>query len=241
MDELTAATATAAAVSTVGSHFMLDGGTYKRGAELGFTGLDFYVAGRAGVLGDVDADVVASAFTFFEPGAVRTLWDQGRAVMSPAAASAEFAGCCASWAEEHVPDDVDAARLAELATRVVATARPAAAPLFAAWRATEVPSAPKAAAVHQLNVLRELRNGLHGAAVVSAGLSPLEAMSVRSPHMVPLFGWSEAAPADGLQPVWDGAEACTDRAMAHAFGSLDDAERAELAALAASLHDATKG
>lgn len=241
MDALTAATATAAAVSTVGSHFMLDGATYKRGAELGFAGLDFYVAGRAGVLGEVDADVVSAAFTFFEPGGVRTLWDQARAVMPPTEAAAEFAACCAAWAEEHVPDDVDAVRLAELAASVVATARPAVAPLFAAWRATVVPSAPKAAAVHQLNVLRELRNGLHGAAVVSAGLSPLEALSVRSPHMVALFGWSEAVPTEGLQPSWDHAEECTDRAIAHAFASLDDAERVELAELATALHDATKG
>ena len=69
MDALAAATSTAAAVSTVGSHFMLDGKTYERGAELGFQGLDFYVTGRGGVLGDVDADVVSAAFTFFEPGA----------------------------------------------------------------------------------------------------------------------------------------------------------------------------
>ncbi|MGH9273555.1 MAG: helix-turn-helix domain-containing protein, partial [Acidimicrobiales bacterium] len=94
MDALAAATATAAAVSTVGSHFMLDGNTYKRGAELGFAGLDFYVTGRGGVLGDVDADVVTAAFTFFEPGHVRTQWDSGRAVMSPAEAAAAFAQCC---------------------------------------------------------------------------------------------------------------------------------------------------
>lgn len=43
MDALTAAASTAAAVSTIGSHFMLDSNTYKRGAELGFQGLDFYV------------------------------------------------------------------------------------------------------------------------------------------------------------------------------------------------------
>jgi hypothetical protein len=77
MDALATATSTADAVSQVGRHFMLDGETYKRGAELGFEGLDFYIVGRGGVLGDVDADVVSAAFTFFEPGGVRALWDQG--------------------------------------------------------------------------------------------------------------------------------------------------------------------
>ncbi len=241
MDALAAATATAAAVSTVGSHFMLDGQTYKHAAELGFAGLDFYVTGRGGVLGEVDADVVSAAFTFFEPDNVRTLWEQGRAVMAPDEAAEAFAGCCAAWAEERVPDDLDAARLAELAGRVVAGARPAAAPVFAGWRALAVPTSPKAAAVHQMNALRELRNGLHGAAILSAGLSPLEALSVRSPHMVALFGWAEAAPTDGLSDRWDEAERNTNRAMAHAFEALDDAERDELAALADALHDATKG
>ncbi len=84
MDATTAATRSAAAVSQVGSHFMLDGSTYKRGAELGFQGLDFYVTGRGGALGDVDADVVSAAFTFFEPTSIRTLWAQGTAVLPPA-------------------------------------------------------------------------------------------------------------------------------------------------------------
>jgi hypothetical protein len=241
MDALAAATATATAISTVGSHFMLDGATYKRGAELGFAGLDFYIAGRGGVLGDVDADVVSAAFTFFEPGHVRTQWEAGRAVMPAPQAAEEFASCGAAWAEAHVPDDLDAARLAALAGRVVAGARPACAPVFAAWRARTVPAAPKAAALHQMNALRELRNGLHGAAVVTAGLTPLEALSVKSPHMVALFGWPEPAAIEGLQPLWDTAEERTTAAIAHAFDALDDRERDELAELAAALHDATKG
>lgn len=240
MDALAAATATAPAVGAIGSHFMLDGHTYKRGAELGFQGLDFYVAGRGGVLGPVDADVVSAAFTFFEPNGIRTLWEQGLAVMPPADAAEAFAACCADWAEANVPDDLDAARLATLAGQVVEAARPACAPVFAGWRAVPVPDAPKAAAVRQMNALRELRNGLHGAAVVSSGLSPLEALSVRSPHMVALFGWSEPAATDGLQPTWDDAEARTSAAMAHAYEPLEPTERAELAELAGALHAATQ-
>lgn len=240
MDALTAAANTAAAVSTIGSHFMLDGNTYKRGAELGFQGLDFYVIGRGGVLGDVDADVVSAAFTFFEPDTIRTLWGQGRAVMPPAAAASEFAACCGSWAEEHVPDDLDAARLAELAGQVVAAARSACAPVFAGWRAVAVPASPKAAAVRHLNALRELRNGLHGAAVVSAGLTPLQALSLKSPQMLPLFGWAAPVDVEGLQPRWDAAEEHTTRSMAHAYDTLDDAQRAELTELANALHGATK-
>jgi hypothetical protein len=239
MDARTAAKATATAVSTIGSHFMLDGDTYKRGAELGFQGIDFYVAGRGGVLGDVDADVVSAAFTFFEPGAIRTLWEQGTAVLPPAEAAREFAACCATWADAHVPDDLDAARLGELAGRVVGSARPACASVFAGWRALAVPDAPKQKAVHHMNALRELRLGLHGAAVVATGLTPLQALSVKTPAMAPLFGWAELPDVTGLQDRWDDAEARTTEAIAHAYEVLDEGERDELTALARGLHEAT--
>lgn len=241
MDALAAATSTATAVGSIGGHFMLDGKTYARAAELGFSGIDFYVAGRGGVLGNVDADVVSAAFTFFEPGGIRALWEQGLAVMGATEAASEFAACCAAWAEANVPDTFDAARLAELAGRMVADASPACAPLFAAWRAAPVPGSAKAAAVHHLNTLRELRNGLHGAAVLSSGLTPLEAVSLRSPHMVPMFGWSAPAETEGLQARWDAAEEQTSKSMAHAYAGLDDAERDELVQLANELHEATKG
>ena len=239
MDALTAATTTAPAVSAVGSHFMLDGETYKQGAELGFAGLDFYIAGRAGVLGDVDADVVTAALVFFAPEHVRTQWESGRQVMAPAESAAAFAACASGWAESHVPDDLGAARLAELAGAVSAAARVACAPIFAGWRGLPVPASPKAAAIFHMNALRELRFGLHAAAVISAGLSPLEAMSLRSPYMLPLFGWPGPCDTEGLQPRWDDAEARTDGAIAHAYEGLDDASRAELAELAQALHAAT--
>ena len=151
---------------------------------------------------------VSAAFTFFEPGAVRTLWEQGRAVM-PAERGRHGVRRVLRrrWAEAHVPDDLDAARLAELAGQVVAAARPACAAVFAGWRALPVPASPKAAAVHQMNALRELRLGLHGAAVdhrrPHAARRPCRC---KSPHMVPLFGWPEPADVDGVQARWDDAE-----------------------------------
>ncbi|MGH9275518.1 MAG: helix-turn-helix domain-containing protein, partial [Acidimicrobiales bacterium] len=137
-------------------------------------------------------------------------------------------------------DDFDAARLAELAGAAVSSARTACAPVFGGWRALPVPTDPKAAAVHQMNGLRELRLGLHAAAVVSAGLTPLQALSVKTPAMAPLFGWTTLADTDGLLERWEGAEERTTVAIAHAYDALDDGERAELAELAVSLHQATK-
>ena len=228
MDALAAATATASAVSSIGSQFMLDGDTYQRGAELGFSGLDFYAAGRGGVLGDVDADVVTAAFAFFEPSYVRSQWELARQVMTPSEAADAWAACCAAWAEAHVSDDLDLARLAELLDPVVAAARPACAAVFSGWRALPVPTSPKAHVVHQMNALRELRHGLHCAAVVAGGLTPHQALSINSPHMAPIFGWAELADVEGLQPKRDAVEEATNAAIAHAYEGLDDAGRDEL-------------
>lgn len=242
MDALDATRASAPAVSTVGSHFMLSGDTYKRGAALGFAGLDFYVTGRGGVLGPVDAGVVAAAFAFLDPGQVRTQWELGCAVMPPDRAAVEFAACAATWAEAHVPADLDAARLAALADKLAAGARPACAPVFAAWRTLDVPGSPAAAVVHHLNGLRELRQGLHAACVVASGLSPLEAVSVRQPEMLGLFGYAEGVEVtDDLRARWQQAEDATDRAIAHAYEALSEAERAEFVELAGALHQATAG
>jgi hypothetical protein len=236
-----AAEATASAVSALSSHFMLDGATYAKGAEMGFDGMDFYVAGRGGVLGDVDGDVVSAAFVFFEPGTVRQRWESSRSVMSRADAGAAFARCGHEWATEHLPDDIDWARLADLTGEVVAQANPAAAPVFAGWRRLPVPEGDvKARALHQMNALRELRMAMHGAAVVTAGIAPLEALMVRTPYMAGLFGWDEPHPdPEPVRAAWEQAEAATNRGFATHLAALDEGARKELVRLLADAQAAT--
>jgi hypothetical protein len=235
MDALAAATATARPIVDLPARFMLDGATYQRGGELGFEGFDFYFAGRAGVLGDVPAEVVAAALVFFEPGTVAGAWERARKACPPAEAVSAFAGCGHVWAEAHLPEGVDHGRLAVLEGKVIASASVSSAPLFAGWRAVPEPSSPKALALHRTNVLRELRGAMHGGAVLAQGLSPLEAIMVQSPHMAGLFGWAEPHPDPGPhRAAWQRAEEGTDRAMARHLEALDDAERDELAALLAA-------
>ncbi|MBK9180117.1 MAG: hypothetical protein IPM45_11240 [Acidimicrobiales bacterium] len=238
------AAATAEAISGLGSHFMLDGATYAKGAALGFEGMNFYVAGRGGVLGHTDGAVVAATFVFFNPDLVVAGWQQGLDVMPPLRSAEEFAGCAHEWARTHLPDGLDYPRLAELAGTVVAAAAPAIAPLFAGWRTLAEPDAgdAKALALHRMNALRELRGAYHGAAVIAAGLTPMEAVVYRQPHMAPLFGWVEPYPDPAaLEARWQQADALTNRMMGAALAVLDERERDELAALANAAHDATKG
>lgn len=236
------ATATAPALGDLPSRYMLDPSTYIAGAEDGFEGMDLYVAGRGGALGDVPADVVVATFVFFAPGIVRASWERSAAVMSRADAADRWAAACHSWAEGNLPTDVvDLDRLADLLGTMVATADTAAAPSFGAWRSRPEPDPDRVAALvlHRMMVLRELRGGLHGAAVVAQGLSPHAALSIRSAPMLAVFGWDGPHPdADdpSTRAAWGEAEAATDRAMATAYAALDASERAELRVLLDDLH-----
>lgn len=241
MNPLEATLASADAINGLGSHFMMDMDTYAHGAELGFDGLDFYVAGRGGALGDVSGSDVATAFVFFEPTYVATSWDRTADILPRDKAAAEFAGVATRWANDHVPDDFDAARLAELAGRVGDAASPAGAPLFAGWRALAEPTAdqPKALAIHRVNALRELRGALHGAAILSQGISAHAAVACRTPYMLDVFGWPAPHPDKAeVSDAWDAAQVATDLAVAHAFEPLSEADRAEFAALANALQAA---
>jgi len=229
-----AARASSDVVVQLPAAFMLDGATYARGGRLGFEGVDFYVAGRGGALGDVGGEVVAAAFVFFNPATVIEGWDRSRAVMPRREATAAFVGCLATWASEHLGEGVEWGRLGALCGRILDAASPAAAPLFAAWRAVPEPVEPRALALQRLNVLRELRGAVHGAAVVASGLEPLEAVLVRTPFMAPVFGWPEPYPdVTRCRPAWEQAEAATNRVLARAYGALDGAELDEFVELAA--------
>lgn len=137
---------------------------------------------------------------------------------------------CHRWADAHLSDDVDAARLAELAGRLGDAASTAGAPLFAGWRGLDEPAddQAKALAVHRVNALRELRGAMHGAAVLTQGISPHAAVARRTPYMLPVFGWQEPHPdKDEVRDAWALAQAATDRALAPMYEALTADERAE--------------
>jgi len=234
-----AAEALAAPIGTLGGLFMLDGATYAQGNELGFSGFDFYFTGRGGVMGDVDPDVIVAVLAMFNPDVVRTQWEAGRRVIEPRAAAEHFVACGHGWGRAHLPDDVDCGRMAELLATVVAAAPVTAVPLFAAWRAVPPPEDDKARALHHVNLLRELRFGLHAVAVRAEEIPPREAVLVKGgiPN-AQLFGWTEPFPdPEPVREAWERAERKTTDLISPAFEALDDAERAELADLVQRAHD----
>jgi hypothetical protein len=237
--------ATADPLHDLGGRFMASRSTFRRGAEWGWpAGLSFYVAGRGGVLGDVDGSVVAAAFGWFNPRLLIPLWDAGVAVAGARGAGRRYNEAAALWGRDRLSsvDGID--RWVELGERLVAAADQAALPLFAGWRAEpRVDDAPGHAG-QLIHVLREWRGAVHLVATTSVGLRPLEAiLTSDGPRQAAVCGWPEPYPDCGaLKPLRDEAEALTDRLCAAAFErGLSASERAEFAALTSAAHAAVTG
>jgi len=225
----------------VPSRYMTDAATFERGSELGFEGMDFYVAGRGSALGDVPADVVTAAFVFFSPDVVRLAWERSASVMRRRETALEWAKCGHRWADAHLGAGADYARFATLLAPVVEHASVASAPLFAGFRALPEPDDVRALVLHRLYALRELRGALHGAALLTVGLTPRQALSVRAPGMAALFGWGDAdEDPEPLRDRWQLAEARTDRMFGRALAVLDEHDRADLVALAGDVAAAVR-
>lgn len=223
-----AAAAIARPIGSIGSRFMFDPGTYADAAQHGYSGLDFYFAGRCGVLGDVAPEVVVAALGYFEAGNVTALWEQGVAVAGPRLAADRFAAACAQWGRDHFGEGVAYDELSSLAARVIAAAPAAGIPIFAGWREVDVPDDAVGAASLRLNVLRELRGNLHLVAIVAAGITPLEAVLAKGgPANAALFGFAEPYPdVDHLASTMDEIEARTNQLAAVPLAALDADERA---------------
>ncbi|MFI0479114.1 hypothetical protein [Actinomadura sp. 9N215] len=233
------AAAVAEPIGRLGGAFMRSREAKAYAAETGLTGWAPYFRGRCGVLGDVDADVVASAAGFFPVGTVRKAWEAG-ADLPAATAAARYAGVAQDFGRRKLAGFEEPARLAELLQRIVDGGSVVAAPLFAGWRAMPLPEDDRARVVQLAHVVRELRGGMHIAAVLASGLGPLEA--VLSGHSAILvdgepnaeyFGWPRPYPevTDEIRRRHDDAERLTDELMAPAFAPLGKAEADELAAL----------
>ena len=225
----------------VGTAWMIHADT-GRHAEVGGYGKPrtFYFAGRGGVLGDVDADVVIAAFGWWDPGLVRLMWGRGLAVAGARESARRYAQACAAWAEDHVAGFPYAERLSELAERVVGSAGEAGLPLFAGWRAQPRAEGGVARMLQLVHVLREWRGAVHLVATTAVGLRPLEAVLTNEGQQQARFlGWRDELPnCDHLKDLHIQAQEITDRLIAAEYErALDSSERAEFADLVAKLGD----
>jgi hypothetical protein len=227
MDTMKLINAACPTINEVGWTYYFTPTTVARGEKLGLDMFGFYFLGRGGVLGDVDASVVSSAFGYFNPETIATVWNAGRLKVAPREAGREYFAAAHDFGRARLDGVAELDGFVAAATKVVDRARQevAALTLFAGAAEVPVPADSPAATMHLLAVLREFRGSAHLVAVVAEGLEPKVAHYVRRPDFFTMFGWQESdAPTDTTDAVAQLARADerTDRLIAPAYSVLDD-------------------
>lgn len=222
------------AISDNGWRYYFEPATISRGERLGLDTFQFYFLGRGGVLGDVEAPVISSAFGYFNPAVVTMMWDAAREKLDPRAAGREYFEAAHDFGRDKLTGVEELAGFVRAATKVIDAGRNqlAALSLFAGAAAEPVPSDAPAAAMHQMAVLREFRGSAHLVAIVAEGIDPKVAHFIRRPDMYTSFGWSEPTPVvtDKDTAALKAADERTDRLIAPAYAVLDDDDASALLA-----------
>jgi len=235
-DDVAYASRVRSGVGRLGGGFFVSDEAKQAGKDLGLRGWPTYFVGRCGVLGPVEADVVASVCGFFPIDFVRKAWGAAQEVDLDLSTEI-YLQACRAWGRRHLEDFASVGRLADLAEVVVNETSPVGAPLFAGWRTFSTADDDAARAVQALTTLRELRGGLHLAAVISSGLDPREAVLAGPGGQgnASFFGWAdlEISPdrEDFVTSARAEAERRTDRMLARSWSVLGLSDRSEFATL----------
>lgn len=223
-------------INNMGGRFMLHPDTLAKGSEAGYpNGFAWYVAGRGGVLGDVDADVIVAAFAYFNPDIVRKMWQAGTAVEGARRSGTRYAEVCAAWGRQRLDGVEGCERFVELAERLVKSVDVAGLSLFAGWRSEPLAPDAEGRTYQLLHVMREWRGSVHIVAVLAGGITPLQAVlaSENGSVSAKMFGWGDdLANATHLKDQIVGIELLTDNLMLTAYErALNESERAEFVEL----------
>ena len=212
------------------------------------SGNDLWIVGRAGVLGDGDADVAAAGLAFLAPALVRGAWESLPDGLTHRQVADAYAALCCRWGSSELSkfDQTRMTRLDDLGRRIVDAADASIGAVFAGWRAQPQPDDVNGRVALTMQVLRELRGGAHIIAVNACGITPLDAV-LASPAPAPRSGpvWAEhlgwtgpfSEPESGRDARAE-AERLTSQIVAPIYGSIGDAALDEFAELVENTRNA---
>ena len=218
-------------ISQMGWAFYFVPATTARAEELGLDGFSFYALGRGGVLGDVESSVVASAFGYFNPTLVATMWDAARQIVAPRQAGRAYMECCAAFGRTTFGAVAGLDAFCDAAGAVNDAADPMGLALYAGIAAEPLVDDAPGRAMQLVSVLREFRGSAHLIALRASGLDGRTAHHIHRPDDTAMFGWSEDdAPAISSddRARWAIAEQLTDRLVLPAYSVLDESGRQAL-------------
>jgi len=218
-------------IAHLGAAFYFTPETLAVGKSLGLGGLRFYFLGRGGVLGDVEPEVVLSAFGYFSPSTVTKMWNSSKAICQPRDAGRAFMECSAQFGRDHLGGVDNLEDFCAAASAVNDAADVVGLPLYAGVKAEPLSDDLPALAMQLVTVLRELRGSAHLLAVRASGLDAKTAHFLKRPGDMAMFGWAD----DDIPRVGDiersklaAAEALTDELLVPAFSVLDNTADASL-------------
>lgn len=229
--------------------WMMAESTVAHGVSLGFaTGRHYWVVGRAGVLGECTADTAIAALGFHGPDLIREAWADVPEGMTHYGTSLTYAQRAIDWGERELTTFA-ADRLTRLdgyARRIIDAAPTSLGAIFAGWRALPTPDSVGGRVGLTTQVFREMRGAAHLVAVLSVGLTPLDAI-LASTNAPPRTGPGYAEQMGFLGPFRDPeevrarrleAEAITTRILEPFYDVLDADELADFADLYESTRNA---
>lgn len=207
--------------------------TVAKATELGLNGMEFYVLGRGGPLGDCDSSAVAAAFGYFNPAVIARAWDGAVSKVKPRDAGKAHLECSAQLGRAKLGSVANLEAFVKAADAVNNAADADGLALYAAIKSEPLVSDTAGRAMQLVTVLREFRGSAHLVAIRALGLTAKQAHFVKRPNDIKMFGWTtEDTPQidDDVHAKMLEVEALTDKIVAPAFGVLDDAGRNALLA-----------
>ena len=211
-------------IGALGSAFYFTPETVAVGKSLGLNGFTFYFLGRGGVLGDVEAPVITSAFGYWNPELITKSWESAREKMAPRDAGRRYMQCAHDLGRAKFAGVADLAGFCAAAEAVNNAADPSGLALYAGTAAEPLADDLPGRAMQLITVLREFRGSAHLVAVLASGVAPKIAHYIKRPDMYKTFGWGEDAPevTDVDRAHLAAADTTTDRMVTSAYGVLDD-------------------
>lgn len=226
----------------LGGKFMTAPEMAAQEVELGLPERSLYFRGRSAVLGDPPAHIVAALFGIFPDWLIELMIDKATPAVSAAGAVDAYTRAAALWGRRVFAGVEAAEHTAASLYRIADTADASALPLFAGWRVRTRPSDAPARLAHALMLARELRGGLHFAALRACGLGISEAVTADPAggrERLLRTGWppadadaliARAQARPDLVDCWNRAEQLTERTFGHALAAaLTDTDAQHLA------------
>lgn len=211
-------------IASLGGAFYFIPETVGKGKELGLDGFRFYFLGRGGVLGDVEARVIQSAFGYFAPAMVEKMWNSAKEKLAPREAGRLYLDCSRDFGRRKFASISGLDAFCAAAETINNAANPASLSLYAGASAEPLADDLPARAMQLTTVLREFRGSAHLAAIRALNLDPAVAHAIKRPNDVTTFGYAEApAITDADRALHTAAEKMTDDMVLGAYSAVDAA------------------